>query len=119
MEDETDTLTITLPVAIESSDGGYTHDLEYYDGPLLSAQMRIASSGARVVEVIVDRRLAQTDGEAIFFRLSKNDLEKMLRIVDEDQIAGTAMCGRSPDGDRSHCPSCDPTPNREDSDASP
>lgn len=108
---ESEMLAIELPIAVESSDGGYTHDLEYYDGPLLSAQMRFASSGARVVEVIVDHRMAQTDGQSIYFRLSRSDLEKMLRIADEDPIAGPAMCGRSPDGDRNvPCPSCAPHP---------
>jgi hypothetical protein len=101
---------ITLPARDEAAYArrGCTHDLVYYDGPILSAQMCVAAEDTHVVEVAVDGRAAETDGYMVYLRLSREDLQCMLRILDEDPVETPKHCGQSPSGVRGPCPSCHP-----------
>lgn len=85
---------------------GNQHDLEYYDGPLLSARMCVAYEGTHMVEVIVDQRMADTDGSSVYFRANRKDLEAMLRILDEEPVDKPVRCS---DG----CVSCHPSKHAE------
>ena len=83
---------------------GTVHHLEYYDGPLLSAQMCVADGGTHMVEVIADQSVPETDGRAIYYRLSREDLQRMLRILDEEPVDNPKTCENG-------CTSCYPSPH--------
>lgn len=83
---------------------GNTHHLEYYDGPLLSAQMCVAKGGTRMVEVTADHRILETDGWATYYRLSRKDLQRMLRILDEEPVDKPQACENG-------CTTCNPSPH--------
>lgn len=47
--------------------------------------MCVASTGTNVVEVTLLKHLVETDGYSVMFRLSRRDLETMLRVIDEEE----------------------------------
>ena len=92
---------------------GNVHNLEYYDGPLLEAQMVVASEDTKLVEIFVDNRAAETDGYSIYFRVTRNDLETMLRMLDEQPVEKPRWCNASPGTDQSGCLVCTPGPHED------
>ena len=92
--------------AAYSRRGNY-HYLEYYDGPLLTAQMCVASADSKVIEVTLDNRMADTDGYAVYTRFNREDLQRMLRILDEEPVDKPEACGDSPGSIHEHgCLAC-------------
>lgn len=85
---------------------GLIHDLEYYDGSLLSAQVCVAEGNTPMVELGVDTRMAETDGDTVYFRVSKRDLLAMLQVIEEQPVGVVKRCDPG-------CPSCYPSPHAE------
>lgn len=86
---------------------GNIHDLEYYDGPLISAQMCRAKEDVPVIEVAIDNRAAETDGFTVYTRFSKEDLQTMLRMLEDPVVEKPQRCpAYSGTGER--CTTCDP-----------
>lgn len=88
---------------------GNIHDLEYYDGPLISAQMCRAKEDVPVIEVAIDSRAAETDGFTVYTRFSKEDLQTMLRMLEDPVIEVPVHCPAYL-GTATRCLTCDPLP---------
>ena len=92
-------------------EGAYTnrgniHDLEYYDGPLISAQMCRAKEDVPVIEVAIDNRAAETDGSTVYTRFSKEDLQTMLRMLEDPVVEQPRRCPAY-NGTGESCTTCD------------
>lgn len=87
---------------------GNIHGLEYYDGPLISAQMcRAHKEDVPVIEVAIDNRAAETDGFTVYTRFSKEDLQTMLRMLEDPVVEQPQRCAAySGTGER--CMTCEP-----------
>lgn len=88
---------------------GNIHDLEYYDGPLISAQMCRAKEDVPVIEVAIDNRAAETDGFTVYTRFTKEDLLTMLRMLEDPVIEVPVHCPAYL-GTATRCLTCDPLP---------
>lgn len=98
------TVELDAHVRNDEEPQGHVHYLEYYDGPLLGAQMRIAHEDTPIIELQVDSRVAWTDGSTVYARLSRQDLLMMLRILGDAPEAEPRACGAWR-GERD-CPVC-------------
>lgn len=107
MSDDDKTISLSAYDPSGYTQRGNIHDLEYYDGPLLSAQMCRASGEVAVIEVAIDNRAAETDGFTVYTRFSKEDLETMLRMLDDRVVEVPVHCPAYL-GTATRCTTCDP-----------
>lgn len=109
MSDDDKTISLSAYDPSGYTQRGNIHDLEYYDGPLISAQMCRAKEDVPVIEVAIDNRAAETDGFTVYTRFSKEDLQTMLRMLEDPVVEQPQRCPAY-SGTGGRCLTCDPTP---------